>query len=67
MSQGREGYVPGGYKIVGGHTGDVGNGKVVVLQYRNKDGKKFTRVTYSNQKGYNKALYALRKLNRRTS
>lgn len=61
MSTGREGYVPGGYKLSDAWGFEHG---YVSLEYRNRKGKVYLRVVQPHQKGYRHAAYLLRKWRR---
>jgi hypothetical protein len=58
MSQGREGYVPGGYVL---HIAWINKDGSIILHYRNKKDERYTRVVNQQQKGYRHALRLYRK------
>jgi hypothetical protein len=60
MSQGREGYVPGGYKLVGGWQ----DGETIVLKYENRKGERYRRIVNPQQKGWRHAVSLINWLER---
>jgi hypothetical protein len=59
MSQGKTGYVPGGFKLTGGYQTD-GTPPAIVLKYTNAKGETFRRIVYKGQKGWPRARVCIR-------